>query len=119
MNNADYGLSLQKLICEKYGLEINAWAEAQFKANYNKEYDAELKPLISMIFGKINSKPMHLLTYTKELTKGKQNTSPHNFLLENGETVSIRTTKTSDKVAPRTVGWDVFLIWWISMIMER
>lgn len=104
MNNADYGLSLQKLICDEYDLHINDWAAAQFDSNYNEEYKEELLPVIPNIFGKIKSKPTHLLTYTRELTKGKQTTSPHNFMLENGKTLSIRTTKTSDKVAPRTVG---------------
>lgn len=103
-NNADYGLSLQRLICEEYGIEVNEWAAAQFEANYNKQYEKELRPAISIIFEKLNANPKRLLTYTKELTKGKQTTSPHNFLLDNGKTVSIRTTKTSDKVAPRTIG---------------
>lgn len=104
MNNADYGLSLQKLICEQYDLEINDWAQAQFDANYNQEYEGELKKVIPLIFERVESAPTHLLTYSQMLTKGAQTTSPHNFMLENGKTFSIRTTKTSDKVAPRTVG---------------
>lgn len=104
MNNADYGLSLQKLICDEYSLEVNEWAAAQFAANYNDEYRAELVEVIPKIFSKLQSEPIHLLTYTQEMTKGKQATSPHNFMLDNGKTLSIRTTKTSDKVAPRTVG---------------
>ena len=104
MNNADYGLSLQKKICEKYNLDINNQAEAQFNANYNSEYDSELEKVIPVIFEKVNAVPISLLTYTQELTKGRQTTSPHNFMLDNGKTLSIRTTKNSDKVAPRTVG---------------
>ena len=104
MNNADYGLSLQKLICDYYELEINDWARAQFDASFNKEYEDELKPVIPMIFEKVKAAPTHLLTYTQLYTKGTQTTSPHNFMLDNGKTISIRTTKTSDKVAPRTVG---------------
>ncbi len=104
MNNADYGLSLQKLICDEYRLEINDWAAAQFEANYNSEYDDELKQTIPLIFNKIKAKPTHLLTYTQKMVKKNQTTSPHNFMLDNGKTISIRTTKGSDKVAPRTVG---------------
>ena len=104
MNNADYGLSLQKKICEKYNLDINMQAEAQFNANYNSEYDSELEKVIPVIFEKVNAVPISLLTYTQELTKGRQTTSPHNFMLDNGKTLSIRMTKNSDKVAPRTVG---------------
>lgn len=103
-NNADYGLSLQKLICEHYGLDINDHAFEQFEANYNSAYDEELKPLCTRIFEEVGSVPVKLLTYTKELVNSKQTTSPHNFLLANGKTLSIRTTKSSDKVAPRTVG---------------
>lgn len=104
MNNADFGLSLQKMICDHYGIAINDWAKAQFSANYNKEYETELKPLIPIIFEKVKAVPSRLLTYSQALTNSSQKTSPHNFLLDNGKTVSIRTTKTSDKVAPRTVG---------------
>lgn len=103
-NNSDYGLSLQKAICNCYEIEVNEWAAAQFKANYNDEYEEEFNTIIPIIFKTINWKPVHLLTYTRELIRGKQTTSPHNFLLDNGQTLSLRTTKTSDKVAPRTVG---------------
>ncbi len=104
MNNADYGLSLQKLICKAYDIEINDWASAQFEANYNPSYEKELQSVIQLIFSQVKSKPVQLLTYTQILTTGHQTTSPHNFLLEDGRTLSIRTTKTSDKVSPRTVG---------------
>ena len=33
MNNADYGLSLQKMICDEYEIEINDGAKDQFDAN--------------------------------------------------------------------------------------
>lgn len=104
MNNADYGLSLQKLICDEYSIEVNDWAAAQFEANYNEEYREELTGIIPKIFDKLQAEPTHLLTYTQKMTNRKQTTSPHNFMLDNGKTLSIRTTKTSDKVAPRTVG---------------
>lgn len=104
MNNADYGLSLQKNICNKYQLEINSYANEQFISNYNAEYEKEFKVIVPIIFQKIGDFPTRLLTYSHELTKGKQTTSPHNFMLNSGQTLSIRTTKTSDKVAPKTVG---------------
>ena len=104
VNNADYGMSLQKLICDKYGIDISHWALAQFTANYNSSYENELKPIIPVIFEKIKSEPVQLMTYTQELTQGQQNLSPHNFLLADGRTCSIRTMKTSDKVSPRIIG---------------
>lgn len=103
-NNADYGTSLQKLICDKYDLEINPYASEQFKANYNCAYDKELLPLCAKIFKAVGSEPVKLLTYTTERINSKQTTSPHNFLLADGKTLSVRTTKGSNKVAPRSVG---------------
>lgn len=109
-NNADYGLSLQNLICDHYDLEVNDHAFEQFKANYNCAYDRELTPLCTRIFKEVGSEPAQLLTYTKKLINSKQTTSPHNFLLANGKTLSVRTTKGSDKVAPRTVGQAGFAV---------
>lgn len=103
-NNADYGLTLQKIICEYYGLHINSHAYAQFDSSYNEDYEDDLINIVPKIFTDLGSKPVELLTYTSKLTDQKQRTSPHNFLLENGETLSFRSVKTSDKVAPRTVG---------------
>lgn len=109
-NNADYGLSLQKLICDEYDLEVNDYAFEQFKANYNSAYEKELTPLCTKIFKQVGSKPVQLLTYTKKQINSKQTISPHNFLLEDGKTLSVRTTKGSDKVAPRTVGQAGFAV---------
>lgn len=103
-NNADYGLTLQKRICTAYSLRINEWAQKQFDEAYNKDYEKNVDELITIMFNEINAKPVRLLTYTQELTKGKSTTSPHNFMLDNNKTLSIRTTKTSDKIAPKTVG---------------
>ena len=110
MNNADFGLTLQSLICDHYHLEINEHAAEQFNSSYNEAYEEELETLCERIFELVGSTPVKLLTYTNELTNGIQTTSPHNFLLKNGKTLSIRTMKTNDMVAPRTVGqaglWD-------------
>lgn len=103
-NNADYGLTLQKIICDYYELPINSHAYAQFNSSYNVNYEKDLIPIIPKMFEDIGSKPVELLTYTNKFTDHKQSTSPHNFFLENGETLSFRSVKTSDKVAPRTVG---------------
>lgn len=103
-NNADYGHSIQKLICDSFGLDVNSYAAEQFKANYDSKYDKELLPLCTKIFKEIGAKPVQLLTYSDALTKKKQSTSPHNFLLANGETLSIKTTKGSGMFAPPSVG---------------
>lgn len=104
MNNADYGLTLQKLICEYYKLPINEHANNQFNASFNIDYADELSSIIIEIFRDVGSEPIELLTYTDRFTDENQTTSPHNFLLENNKTLSVRSMKTSDKIAPRTVG---------------
>ena len=104
MNNADYGMTFQKVICDKYGIYIHGSASEQFRANYNSQYVDEIKKIVPHIFSAIGSEPEKLLTYTKYMVEGNLCTSPHNFLLKSGKTMSIRTMKKSDKVAPRTVG---------------
>ena len=104
MNNADYGLTFQYLICNHYHLAVNSTAAEQFVSNFNPAYVEELKPVCSKVFDLVGSKPSKLLTYSQEMTDAVQTTSPHNFVLANGKTLSIRTMKTRDKVAPRTVG---------------
>lgn len=104
VNNASYGLSLQKVICDTYKLDVNSHASRQFNKNFASEYKNELSKVCKQIFAELKTKPVKLLTYTKKLTNNKQTTSPHNFLLSNGKTLSVRTTKGSNKVAPRTIG---------------
>lgn len=104
MNNADYGMTFQKVICDKYGIYIHGSASEQFRANFNSSYVDEVKNIVPQIFSAIGSEPEKLLTYTKYMSEGNLCTSPHNFLLKSGKTMSIRTMKKSDKVAPRTVG---------------
>ncbi len=109
-NNAEYGLTLQALICNHYHLHIGQHASYQFKSNYNSIYADELSPLCSKIFDIVGSQPIKLLTYSQEYTDARQTTSPHNFLLQNGKTLSIRTLRSGDKIAPRTVGQAGFSI---------
>lgn len=103
-NNADYGISFQYVICKKYNIEIHKDAINQFNANFNQEYESKIIDVLPSIFDAVGSKPIKLLTYTKEVINGKLTTSPHNFLLENGKTLSIRTNKKQGKVAPKTIG---------------
>lgn len=103
-NNADYGITLQAMLCDRFDLDVNAIALGHFKANYNTSYEVELLPICEKIESLLPAKLCRYLTYTSEFTSAKQTTCPHNFLLENGQTLSIRTMKTKDMVAPRTVG---------------
>ncbi len=101
MNSAAFGMSVQKLICEEYNIEPNEQAKNQYKANYSSRYD-DVKILFSKIFDEVGAKPIKCLTFEKE--NGMQ--SPHNFLLDNKMTLSVKTTFNykNSKVAPQVVG---------------
>lgn len=103
-NNSDYGFSLQKLICDKYDLEVWGSAIGLFAKGYNSDYDAELMPLCEKIFKEVGTVPVKLLTPAKMRIKNRLTKSPHNFLLADGKTLSIRTSKRSGKMSPHIVG---------------
>ena len=103
MNNAVLGMTIQKFVCQQYSVPMHPNAASQFAASYNKDYEPGLKELSDTIFNEIGKKPKQCLTFTPS-EKGKETLSPHNFLLADGTTLSIRTNKTGDKVAPRVVG---------------
>ena len=103
MNNAFLGMTIQKYICQKYDVPMHPNAVSQFTSSYNKDYEPGLDELTNAIFRDIGTTPTQCLTFAPS-AKGKETLSPHNFLLENGATLSIRTNKTGDKVAPRVVG---------------
>lgn len=99
MNNAQYGITLQSIICKKYKLPLYESAKKQFKANVNKEFIPELEPVVKRIFDELNTEPKEYLTYDIDGKKGM-----HNFLLKNGKTLSVKTSFTSDKACPKVVG---------------
>ena len=103
INTADLGITTQKLICDKFSLELHPNAVNQFAVNFNPDYTDALLPIIDKIFETIGSKPKQCLTYAPSTNK-REKTSPHNIVLENEQTLSIRTNKTSDKSAPRVIG---------------
>lgn len=84
-NNADYGITLQSMLCDSCGLEVNEIAAEHFKSNYNELYEKELDPVCKKITTILGAKPVKLLTYTSGYTTARQTTSPHNFLLDNGK----------------------------------
>lgn len=38
MNNADFGITIQKFICDYFNIPIPIEAKEQFESNYNKTY---------------------------------------------------------------------------------
>lgn len=104
MNNADFGLTIQKAICDIYSLEINEIAQKQFQASYNAKYLKDYCGVIIKMFEDINDEPVEFLTFEKIIIDGRLISSPHNFVLKSGNTLSIRTNKKGEKVAPRVLG---------------
>ena len=102
-NNARLGMTVQKYICEKYGVSIPPEALAQFISGYDPIYLTGLESVIDQIFRVVGCDPVECLTYTRS-EASKELQSPHNFVLLDGRTLSIRTNHTGDKVAPRVVG---------------
>ena len=102
--NADLGMTIQKCICDRFDLTPCERAKKQFELNYNLEYQENANVIVKKIFDKLKIKPMKCLTFTEEGMGKGNGLSPHNFLLSTGETLSIRTNKRRDKIAPRVVG---------------
>lgn len=104
MNNAAFGMTVQKLICDVYDLNPNEWAKRQYESNYDSSFDG-VKEIFPKIFNEIGAKPIKCLAFEEDKENGGA-INPHNFYLSNGLTMSVKTTKsrTNSKVAPKIVG---------------
>lgn len=100
-NNARFGFTFQKAICDYFKL-IPSSNEAirQFNAAYDKKVGREIIPLIEKIFTELNLTPTECVTFMSS----KSNEGPYNFVLSGNSTLSIRTNINGSKVAPREVG---------------
>lgn len=105
MNNADLGITIQKFICDYFNISIPKEAKEQFLSNYNEEYIQKLniKNVIVSAFDELGVIPKECVTYTASENAGEKY-NPNNFILMNTKTLSIRTSKSGDKIAPRVVG---------------
>ena len=103
INSSQFGMTIQKLICEKYNIKIDNHTESQFNSNFREEYKKDIHPIIDQLFKDLKSDPVECTTFKKSLNPGER-TLPYNFILKNGKTLSIRTNRKGDKVAPRSVG---------------
>lgn len=103
MNNATLGISIQKKICDLYNLELYEETVKQFNANYIDDLGQNIELIIKNIFSELNDTPSECMTFRKCEQEGMR-TFPYNFVLKSGKTLSIRTNKNKDKIAPRVVG---------------
>lgn len=95
------GFTLQKCICDKYGIIPNSdTAIKQFNSAFDKSFAKAFNKLIEGIFNELGSEPTQCTT--KDKVDGKD--VPFNFVLKDNSTLSIRTNIKGDKVAPREVG---------------
>ena len=50
INKSEFGMTIQKLICEKYNIKIDNHTESQFNSNFREEYRKDIHPIINQIF---------------------------------------------------------------------
>lgn len=105
MNNADLGITIQKFICDYFSIPVPVEAKEQFTSNYNDEYinTLNIKESVISAFDELGIFPRECVTYTNSKNAGEKY-NPNNFILMNNKTLSIRTSKSGDKIAPRVVG---------------
>lgn len=100
MNNETFGLTFQLAICEVFKLENDISLERIDKTLLQEFIDSKI---IQKIFR--GKKPVEYLSNSKKYTSDFIQRCPHNFLLSNDETFSVRTFKGSGKMfAPKVVG---------------
>lgn len=101
MNNETFGMTFQYAICLHFKIENDISISRIDNDLLNTFIESKI---INKIFrGK--PKPIEYLTTSKKFTSQYITRCPHNFLLENEETFSVRTFKGNGKMfAPKVVG---------------
>lgn len=101
MNNETFGMTFQYAICLHFNIE-NDISISRIDNGLLKSF-IESKIINKIFRGK--AKPIEYLTTSKKFTSPYITRCPHNFLLENEETFSVRTFKGNGKMfAPKVVG---------------
>lgn len=100
MNNETFGITFQYAICKEYNLSNQI---APKRISEDILLKIEESGIIKELFEKAT--PVEFLTYSKKYTSEFVKKCPHNFLLSDGQTFSIRTFgKKNKKFAPKVVG---------------
>ena len=100
MTNETFGITFQYTVCQQFDLDNAISMKRIDKKLLNRFLNSKI---ISKIFKK--NKPIEYLIDSKEYTSQYIKRCPHTFLLENGETFSVRTFKGVGKMfAPKVVG---------------
>jgi hypothetical protein len=101
MNNSDFNLTFQQFICDYHKLIPSEKAKAYFRKAYKVSFIPAISKLYNDVKQQVGSIPVKCLTFDKDLNGFDY---ADNFLTQNNTTISIRTNKNGDKVAPRLVG---------------
>jgi hypothetical protein len=100
MTNETFGMTFQYAVCQHYKLDNSISIKRIDRKLLSQFIDSKIIPKIFK-----PSKPIEYLTDSKKYTSPYIKRCPHSFLLENGETFSIRTFKGGGKMfAPKVVG---------------
>lgn len=100
MNNETFGITFQYAICKRYGLQNDISLE---RTNEDILFRIENSGIIEKIFE--SSIPVEFLTFSKKYISEYVRSCPHNFLLANDDTFSVRTFGGKNKMfAPKVVG---------------
>lgn len=101
MNNETFGMTFQLAICLHFKI-VNDISMSRIDEKLLKSF-IESKIITKIFKGK--PKPIEYLTTSEKFTSPYIKRCPHNFLLENEQTFSVRTFKGSGKMfAPKVVG---------------
>ena len=101
MNNETFGMTFQYSICLHFEIENDISVNRIDKDLLKSLNESKI---ITKIF-KRRPKPIEYLTTSRKFTSSYISRCPHNFLLENEETFSVRTFKGNGKMfAPKVVG---------------
>ena len=105
-NNADFGISMQAMLCDRAGIAVNHTAAEHFRANYNESYEDELLTICEKIESIIPSKLKKYLTELLVHTPKKNKVGVDSFVftatdpagnVSREATVTIRIMKPTDK----------------------
>lgn len=102
LNNSSVGFTIQKSICDCFNIIPESdRASRLFATNELCGLNDFFKKIVQDVFSEINLVPVKCTTFLKN-QNGTQ--IPFNFILSNGQSLSIRTSISGGKIAPRIVG---------------
>jgi hypothetical protein len=111
MNNETFGVTFQYAVCETFGIQ-NSIAPHRVDGPILDLLSKD--SFIKQIFLKTHAKPVRYLTDTREYVSPnlpRTAKCPHNFLLDNGQTFSVKTFSSGTKLAPKVIGQAGFDTW--------